>query len=460
MCPVAKSLSPQHGSAAKTPFQSAEPAETESTSLEADRLNEGPSRQTSASGNRTPSKVGNGNRFARDPNNSPIPFGAQIPYQYQVPVMVPPFEMFPGQYQEMMMDHMKYGGRYLPPYYGFSDFGSPGSDQSYTAATDAHSRNNEKPADHSRQCEDSANSTAAAFNASYPKKRVGPVIPPEPITSEKEFNSWVKKFAYYLEKINLKDIIPNSVGIAKRKPTRCEIRILERTFHENVSPEFYPPWVRMAIDRGLSMPEIINTAFEKIVECEDNFDSMRRLISLRYDGRYDPRVYINEVKKAIAEWEEDGNTLTPRAKAKLLSQGLRGDYRTIHSQLNVGKIEADIHVVDKEILSIYTTKMEVRTTDDRIIQCSICDKRDHVAKYCNKKPETTRDEYRPTKSQYSSKKRDANPKKPTTQKSWTKSRAKANYVRASELTPAIESAEDHTDEDNYGEELRPERFLY
>lgn len=450
MCSLAESLPQEHGSAAKTPFQDPEPAETESTSNEATRVNEDYKRKTSASGDRTPSQTSDDNRCSRDPNNPPIGVSGQMPYQF--PMMVPPFEMFPGQYQEMMMGHMMNGGLFRSPYYGFSDFGSTKSEQSFRPSATSPRSNNERTEFHSQSDEQSTSSTGNSYNSI---SMLGSMIRPEPLTDVRGFNDWMKKFAFYLEKINLKDIIPNSFGETRRQPTRAESRHIEHIFNECVSPKYYPAWIIKAMDEGLSMPEIITTAFEKITVCGNNFDAMKRLMSFRYDGKYDPKVYINKVKKAIAEWEEDGNTLVPMTKAQLLSQGLRGEFMPIHSQLCVGKIEPNINAVDKEILSIYNTKKEYNITEAKTVRCSICHKNDHVAKYCDRRSEPSRDEFRSGKLQYSNKKREIASKQTPTKKSWTKSKAKVNYTKEIDREPESESDEDHTDN-----ELRPEPILY
>ena len=450
MCSLAESLPQEHGSAAKTPFQDPEPAETECTSNEANRENEDSMRKTSASGDRTPPQTRGDNRRSRDPNIPPIGFNGQMHYQF--PMMVPPFEMFPGQYQEMMMDHMMNGGRFRSPYYGFSDFGSPRYENSFQPSATSPGSNSERTDFHPQRDEQTTSSAGNSYNS---MSMFGSIIRPELLTDVRGFNDWMKKFAFYLEKINLKDIIPNSFGETKRQPTRAESRHIEHVFNECVSPKYYPPWILKAMDEGLSMPEIITTAFEKITTCGNNFDAIKRLVSFRYDGKYDPRVYINKVKKAIAEWEEDGNILVPMTKAQLLSQGLRGDFMSIHSQLCVGKIEPNINAVDKEILSIYNSKMEHKVTEERTVKCSICHRNDHVAKYCDKRPEQIRDEFRSGRNQYSNKKKEIVSKQTPTRKSWTKNKAKANYANEADREPEIESDADHTDN-----ELRPEPILY
>lgn len=128
---------------------------------------------------------------------------------------------------------------------------------------------------------------------------------------------------------------------------------------------------------------------------------------------------------------------------------------SIHSQLCVGKIEPNIIAVDKEILSIYNAKKELKTTEAKTVKCSICHKNDHVAKYCDKRPEQIRDEFRSGRNQYSNRKRETVSKQTLTRKSWTKSKAKANYANELDCEPEIESDEDHTDN-----ELRPEPILY
>ena len=156
MCSLAESLPQEHGSAAKTPFQDPEPAETECTSNEANRVNEESKRKTSASGDRTPSQTSGDNRRSRDPNFPPIGFNGQMHYQF--PMMVPPFEMFPGQYQEMMMDHMMNGGRFRSPYYGFSDFGSPRYENSFQPSATSPGSNSERTDFHPQRDEQTTSS--------------------------------------------------------------------------------------------------------------------------------------------------------------------------------------------------------------------------------------------------------------------------------------------------------------
>lgn len=313
---------------------------------------------------------------------------------YQFPMMVPLFEMFPGQYQEMMMDHMMQGGRFRPPYHGYSDFGSTRPEYSYRPANASSCSDNVSTEFHPQK---DGQSTSSAGNSYNSMNMLVSMIRPEPLTDVKGFNKWMKKFAFYLERINCKDIIPNSFGETKRQPTMAESWHIEHVFNDCVSPENYPPWIKVAQDEGFSMSEIISIAFEKITY-EDNFDAMKRLMSFTYDGKYQPKVYINKVKTAIAEWEEDGNTLVPKTKAQLLSQGLRGDFMSIHSQLCVGKIEPNINAVEKEILSFYNRRLEYNTTNTKAVKCSICHKNDRMAKYCDNRTEQIRDELRSGKT--------------------------------------------------------------
>lgn len=234
------------------------------------------------------------------------------------------------------------------------------------------------------------NSLIGYNNFRYDQFGAEQAIPPAPLTHVRCFPAWMKKFARFLILCGHKDIIPDETGVAVRKPTDYEADWIEGFFTRSVPNNLYPAWFQQGIDRSIPILRMIMTAFDSENEEEQDIDLFEGLYRYSYNGEIDPRVYVAEVEETILKFENSGQNIIESLKCKLVTRGLKGDYAQMHKDLRAGKIEESMHQILFEIRHVYASQERSKRNigedyTPRSIKCSICQKTDHVAKYCDKK---------------------------------------------------------------------------
>lgn len=423
------SLHSPHGSAAKMPFQDEESAKINCTPLEDPRKDivDEPVLETSEPEGPILSQTSEGRQKFKDHKLPPI--GMQGYSPYMLPMMIPQYEYgYPGQYPDLLMDQMTYGGQFRSPRYGFSDY------ESYRS----HSRSNSPGRKHRQYAHKRDEPRNTSSNSSHWSQ--GQPIPPETLTNANDFNLWMNKFAIFLEQYGRQDIIPDKGGNVAREPTPYEARWMESFFLRHVPKEHYPTWVKQGLDKGMSILKIIMYGFKSEDVKEDDFQALEDLMSYTYDDKLDPKVYFAMVEDSITKLEEAGNVFTEAFKCRLLTRGLRGKYANIHSDLNSGKIEEKMICVFRELQSMYSSQernkrhVSEKHTVQIKIKCSICQGRDHVAKYCDKRIPTMKPESKMNR------KKETDSKQPPIKKSW-KRENKVHHVDENQLTEDEEEPE-------------------
>lgn len=99
-----------------------------------------------------------------------------------------------------------------------------------------------------------------------------------------------------------------------------EARWIESSFLSHVPTKHYPEWVKQGLQEGMTVIDIVMTAFSSEEDYAEGFQYLDELSNLRYAGKVHPKTFKNKYMKAVDHLEKDGGDIPRSVQMQTFSE--------------------------------------------------------------------------------------------------------------------------------------------